>query len=242
MPIVRAGRVLLCAAAATTLAGCAGSRLSPDAPAGVTLAGAWKLNRTASDDPQKVLERMRAEAFKRIARRVTAEPRPDAPRPDVRGGRTRNPQPEDQPFEEESAPVRAAHAAPRPDPLLRSPMAQVLRASIARGDFLTVRQGPGEFALDYGTSQRSFTPGARSVVSAQSGVADQTSGWKGGEYVINLRAQLGPDVTERYGLSADGKHLVAKLHIATEELSAVDLTRVYDPTDETAPRQLPTND
>ena len=63
MPIVRAGGVLLCAAAATTLAGCAGSRLSPDAPAGVNLAGAWKLNRSASDDPQKVLNRMRAEAF-----------------------------------------------------------------------------------------------------------------------------------------------------------------------------------
>jgi len=233
MPIVRAGRVLLYAAAATTLAGCAGTRLSPDAPAGVTLAGAWKLNRTASDDPQKVLQRMRAEAFKRIGRRVTAAPR------DVRGGGTRTSQPEDQPLEEDSAPVRTAHGAPRPDPLLRSPMAQVLRTSIARGDFLTVRQGPGEFALDYGTSQRSFTPGARSVVSAQSGVADQTSGWKGREYVISVRAQLGPDVTERYGLSADGKHLVAKLHIATEELSAVDLTRVYDPTNETAPRQLP---
>ena len=237
MPIVRAGTVLLCAAAATTLAGCTGSRLSPDAPAGVILAGAWKLNRSASDDPQKVLERMRAEAFKRIGRRVTA-----APQPDVRRGGTRTSQPQDQPLEEDSAPLRTAHGAPRPDPLLRSPMAQVLRTSIARGDFLTVRQGPGEFALDYGTSQRSFTPGASSVVSAQSGVADQTSGWKGREYVISVRAQLGPDVTERYGLSADGKHLVAKLHIATEELSAVDLTRVYDPTDETAPRQLPTND
>src|SRR5258706_330119 len=87
MPIVRAGRVLLYAAAATTLAGCAGTRLSPDAPAGVTLAGAWKLNRTASDDPQKVLQRMRAEAFKRIGRRVTAAPR------DVRGGGTRTSQP-----------------------------------------------------------------------------------------------------------------------------------------------------
>jgi hypothetical protein len=237
MPIVRAGRVLLCAAAATSLAGCAGSRLSPDAPAGVTLAGAWKLNRAASDDPQKVLERMRAEAFKRMGRRVTA-----GPRPDVRGGGRRSSPPDDQPLEEDPAPVRAAYGAPRPDPLLRSPMAHVVLASIARGDLLTVRQGPGEFALDYGTSQRSFTPGARSVVSAESGVADQTSGWQGREYVIKVRAQLGPDVTERYGLSADGKHLVAKLHIATEELSAVELTRVYDPTNETAPRQLPTND
>src|SRR5882672_6668130 len=161
---------------------------------------------------------------------------------DARRGGTRTSQPEDQPLGEDPAPVRTAHGAARPDPLLRSPMAQVLRTSIARGDFLTVRQGPGEFALDYGTSQRSFTPGAHSVVSAQSGVADQTSGWKGREYVISVRAQLGPDVTERYGLSADGKHLVAKLHIATEELSAVDLTRVYDPSNETAPRQLPTND
>jgi hypothetical protein len=237
MPIVRAGRVLLCAAAATSLAGCAGSRLSPDAPAGVTLAGAWKLNRAASDDPQKVLERMRAEAFKRMGRRVTA-----GPRPDVRGGSRRSSSPDDQPLEEDSAPVRAARGAPRPDPLLRSPMAHVLLTSIARGDFLTVRQGPGEFALDYGTSQRSFTPGARSVVSAEGGVADQTSGWQGREYVIRVRAQLGPDVTERYGLAADGKHLVAKLHIATEELSAVELTRVYDPANETAPRQLPTND
>ena len=236
MPIARAGGVLLCAAAATTLAGCAGSRLSPDAPAGVTLAGAWKLNRTASDDPQKVLERMRAEAFTRLARRVSA-----GPQPDVRGG-PRSSQSDDQPLEEESAPPRAARGAPRPDPLLRSPMAHVLLTSLARGEFLAVRQGPGKFALDYGTTQRSFTPGARSVVSAESGVADQTSGWKGREYVINVKAQLGPDVTERYGLSADGRHLVAKLHIATEELSAVDLTRVYDPTNETAPRPLPTSD
>src|ERR1700694_516240 len=77
MPIVRAGRVLLCAAAATTLAGCAGSRLSPDAPAGVTLAGAWKLNRTASDDPQKVLERMRAQGLMRHGGRVAGAPPPE---------------------------------------------------------------------------------------------------------------------------------------------------------------------
>src|ERR1700730_18472740 len=71
MPIVRAGRVVLCAAAATSLAGgCAGTTLSPEAPPGVTLAGAWKLNGAASDDPQKVLERMRAEAVKRMGRRV----------------------------------------------------------------------------------------------------------------------------------------------------------------------------
>jgi len=48
-------------------------------------------------------------------------------------------------------------------------------------------------------------------------------GWKGREYVISVRRSwVRRDRALR--LSADGKHLVAKLHIATEELSAVDLT------------------
>src|SRR5207237_4047025 len=76
-------------------------------------------------------------------------------------------------------------------------MARALLASIGRGDFLTVRQSSGELVLDYGNSQRRFTPGAHSVVSAESGVADQSCGWKGREYVIEVRAQAGPDVTER---------------------------------------------
>lgn len=239
MRIARAG-ALLCAAAA--LAGCAGTRLSADAPADLSLAGAWRLDRAASDDPQKVLERMRAEAIRKMSRRVVAS----TPGPGARGPGTRTaPRPDDPALPGDSAPADpapvSAGSAARPDPLARSPMAQVLRASLARGDFLTVRQAPGEFVLDYGNSQRRFTPGAQSVVSAQDGVADQSSGWKGREYVIELRGQSGPDVTERYALSADGRRLVAKLHIAAGELSAVDLSRVYVPAGETTPtRQTPT--
>jgi len=128
------------------------------------------------------------------------------------------------------------------DPLRRSPMAHIIEAAAARGDFLTIRQSPTEFVLDYGATRRNFTPGAHSVVSAEGGVGDQTSGWKGREYVIEIRGQAGPDVTESYGLSDDGKHLVQKLHIGSGELPAVALTRVYNPTNETAPRQLPDND
>ena len=236
MPMDRAPRLLLCAAAAV-VAGCSGNSLSPDPPA-VTLAGAWKLDHAASDDPQKLLERMRAEAYKRMSRRIVSS----APRPNTRAGNVRGQQPEDQPTEQDAILPPAAAGPGRPDPLQRSPMAHVILARIARGDFLTVQQGPGKFVLDYGNSQRSFTPGERSVVSAEGGVGDQTSGWKGREYIISLRAQSGPDVTERYGLAADGKHLVEKMHIGAEELSAVDLTRVYDPADETAPRQRPNTD
>jgi hypothetical protein len=73
-------------------------------------------------------------------------------------------------------------------------------------------------------------------------VGDQTSGWKGREYVIEVKPQQGPLVTEEYSLSPDGKQLVTKLHIASGELSAVSMTRVYNPTNESAPHPLPTSD
>ena len=129
-----------------------------------------------------------------------------------------------------------------PDPLRYSPMAHIIEASAARGDLLTIRQRPGEFVLDYGTSTRSFTPGAHSVVSAEGGVGDQKSGWQGSAYVIQIKPQNGPSVTEQYALSADGKHLVATLHIAAAELHAITMTRIYSSTAEIAPHQLPTTD
>jgi len=185
-----------------------------------------------------VLARMRAEALRRRAQRVVAT---GTPRGGTRGAPTRTAQPEDPALDGDPVPLPMGHGVP-PDPLERSPMARALLASIGRGDFLTVRQSSAELVLDYGNSQRRFTPGAHSVVSAESGVADQSCGWQGREYVIEVRAQAGPDVNERYALSGDGRHLVERLHIAPEELSAVDLTRVYDATDQTAPRQTPTND
>ncbi len=234
MPPVRATLVLLWAA---LLPGCAGSRLAEDAPPGVNLAGSWKLDHSASDDPQKILDHMRAEAIKIIGH----QPQPVVTMPN-RGGRQAQ-----APAQSPDGGADAVLAQPPTpgthfDPLQRSPMAHIILKTVARGDFLTVRQGPGEFVLDYGTSRRTFTPGQHSVVSAEGGVGDQTSGWKGREYVIEVKAQNGPLVTEEYGLSPDGKQLLAKLHIASAELPAVSLTRVYRPTDESAPHQLPTSD
>jgi len=238
MSTARAAGWLLGAAAAA-LGGCAGVGLSPDAPAGVSLAGAWKLDHEASDDPQKVLDRMRTEAEKIISRhqQQLAAQAAAAQRPGMRGGGQEPP--ESTMDEELTTPDQNGH---RPDPLKRSPMAHVILQTVARGDFLTVRQSPDELVLDYGSSRRSFTPGAHSVVSTETGVGDQTSGWKGREYVITVKGQLGPDVTERYGLSSDGHELIEKLHIGAGELPAVDLTRIYRPTTEVAPQQLPRTD
>jgi hypothetical protein len=238
MPIVRATEgLLLCAA--VVLAACAGMNAAPEPAHGATLAGSWKIDHGAGDDPQKILDRMRAQAFKIMGRRPAPEPEPN---PTRRGSGTHGSPAPAPAATEEPQPPPTASAGHRPDPLQYSPMAHIILRSVARGDFLTVRQGPGEFVLDYGTSTRSFTPGAHSVVSAEGGVGDQTSGWRRGTYVIEIKAQLGPTVTEQYALSADGKHLVATLHIAAAELPAVTLTRIYSPTTEIAPRQLPTAD
>ncbi len=240
MPHARAGARSAAAAllVAGALTGCAAGRLAADAPAGLTLAGTWKLDHAASDDPQRLLARLRATAHSRMARRPAAPPA--AARSGTRGGGAGRTATEEE-LPEEPAPPGAS-GGPRPDPLRYSPMAHVLLACLARGDFLTVKQGPGELVLDYGGSRRSFTPGTHSVVSAEGGVADQTSGWTGRDYLIRVRGQSGPDVTERYGLSPDGKRLIEKLHIAGGELPAIDIMRVYEPTTESAPRPVPTSD
>jgi len=236
MSTVRATGVLLCAAAAL-LPGCAGPRFAADAPPGVNLAGVWKLDHHASDDPQKILDHMRAQVLKILSR--PPQPVLAAPARQGRAGQTTAHNPDSAGDAELAPPVTPG---PHFDPLKHSPMAHIIMNSVARGDFLTVRQRPGEFVLDYGTSRRTFTPGQHSVVSTEGGVGDQTSGWKGRDYVIEVKGQQGPAVTEEYGLSPDGKQLVAKLHIASAELPAVNLTRIYTPTDESAPHQLPTSD
>jgi hypothetical protein len=235
MPIVRALGALLCAVAVTALTGCA-TGTKAEAPAGVNLAGNWKLDPAASDDPQKILDHMRAEAYKIINR----GPQPTPP-PLPRNGMPppHSTQQQDQMASEDPVYAPTGPGGQRPDPLRHSPMAHIIQETVERGDYLTVRQGPEEFVLNYGTSRRSFTPGGHSVVSTEDGVGDQTSGWKAREYEIVIKAQLGPTVVETLGLSPDGKHLVDQLHISSGELPAVTLKRVYDPTNEVAPRQMP---
>jgi hypothetical protein len=226
---------LLCGLLAVALAGCVGPRLAALPAPGTSLIGAWKLNPVTSDDPQKVIDKMRAEARQRIARHSTQQV--PMQRPGTRGGGMGGASQGDN---EDN--TQQDNSGPALDPLRNSQMMNVLAAALARGEFLAVRNDGGEVVFDYGTSVRSFTPAAHSVVSAEGGVGEQVSGWSGRDYVISVRAQLGPDVTERYALSPDGKHLIEKLKIGPAELPEVKLTRVYDPTSETAPRQLPTGD
>jgi len=240
---VKGASLLGCMLLAVCCAGCLSSGLGEAEPPGASLAGNWKLDPVASDDPQKVIDKMRAEAKAKIARHsqapvVVQQQRSGRAGSGAGASGSAAGDSSVEVFDTGTPPP----GAPRPDPLRYSGMYHVLTGELARGDYLTVRESPGEFVLDYGNSVRSFTPGGHSVVSAEGGVGDQTSGWDKREYVIRIRAQQGPDVVQSFSLSADGKHLIEKLKIGPAELSAVTLTRIYDHTTEQAPHKLPSTD
>ena len=241
MPMLRAPRSFIYVAVLSfaTLTGCFGPQLAPAASKPPpNLQGVWRLNRTASEDPQKIIDRLRAEADKKIRRALNAPP-PSLGDSNPRrrgqgGGAGAQPTPDD--LQTELPP------GPGMDPLRNSPTMHELRNILQRSDYLTIKQSPDQISFDYGTTVRSYSPGERSVVSSENGVADQTSGWDDRKYKINIKPQLGPRVVEEYSLSPDGKQLTVKSSIGPFELSKVELTRVYDATGEAVPNSAPSND
>ena len=230
------------------LSGCLGGRLEPESKAGVRIAGVWKLNRSASDDPQKIITALRTEAEKKIRRAMNASPPPTVYGGGGGGqgqGRRRggggagaggSPEPDD------LMPPQGPGPGFGGDPLRNSPTMHSLRDVLNRGDYLTIRQSSDQVSFDYGNFSRSYTPGGRSVVSSETGVADQTSGWDARQYVINIRPQLGPALVEEYGLSPNGRQLIVKTHIGPFELQKVNLTRVYDTAAAVVPNSGPSID
>jgi hypothetical protein len=208
------------------LIGCTGPRVEPDAPAGVSLAGSWRLNRQASADPDSLITAIVDKEVKRMRRHT----RPDDDDPDVL-----------------PPPVETGHGGPgggagRADNVEpprgmfrpREGMAAYLRSQytnalgpLLNGEGLVIEQASNRFALVREGSRRSFTPGGHSVIGVTDGVADQTSGWDGREYVIDVRPQVGPRVTERYGLGPGGQ-LIEKVSLSGDGLTRLEFTRVYD--------------
>jgi hypothetical protein len=206
------------------LLGCAGPRVEPDAPEGVNLAGSWRLNRQASADPNALITAIVDKEMKHLRRRA----RPDeedtedlpAPPEGTHGG----------PAGAQRAEVDTPRGMFRP----RGGMAAYLRSqytnalgAVLNGEGLVIEQASNLFALVREGSRRSFKPGGHSVIGVTDGVADQTSGWDGREYVIDVRPQVGPRVTERYGLGPSGQ-LVEKVSLSGDGLPKLEFTRVYD--------------
>jgi len=244
MLIVRARAILPLILATGMLAGCGVARLDEAPSKSVDMSGSWLLDRSASDDPQPLLDKLRP---KPVNNRGWGQPQDDGtglPPDDTGppsgggqqggGGRSR----------------RGGGGQGQPqlayrnnnDAFTHGNVIKMLQADLARAGAITIRQAPDQFSIDYGSGVRSFTPGSISVVSASWGVADQSSGWKGKDFVIQVKPQTGVASYERYSLSEDGQRLSEELQLGGGEYPSVKLKRVYDRTAKPLPRAVPNNE
>jgi hypothetical protein len=248
MPMVRARQITLAAITCVTLAGCGSvTRLDPTPAKSTDLSGTWLLDRAASDDPKPLLDKLRP---KPVSRRWDAPPDDGTGMGDDSGPSGGGQQGGGQSGGGGGRRRGGGGGQSQPDMAYRNNndaythtmVIKTLQADLARADNLAIRQSPEKFSLDYGSTVRSFTPGSVSVVSAAWGVADQSSGWKGKDFVIHVKPQMGVASVEKYTLSEDGKHLLEELTLGGGEFPSVKLKRVYDHTDKPVARDVFTND
>jgi hypothetical protein len=238
-------------ASLTTFVACTGGpSLAPETPAGVNLAGSWQLDRNASEDPQALIAQIQQKAVERMRGRrddmdmESGEVGPQGPGPGGpggAGGRGRGGPggPGDARSPESGAASAGGFYGRRgPGGFIRARYTDALGPRL-NGDSLTIEQSATRFVIERTESRRIYTPGGRSVVSVADGVADQSSGWKGREYVIDVRPQIGPRLTERYALTADGR-LTEKISLTGDDLPKLEFTRVYT-RGPAASRPLPTS-
>ncbi len=224
------------------LGGCAAvGHFDPTPSHPVDFSGSWVIDPVASEDPKPILAKLR-------------------PKPGSRGATLPDPTAIDDQAEQTTGPPSGQRGGGRGgrggqsqnsqytniprvnDAYRRIPVLQMLTADVARSDHVTIRQSPERFSIDYGSSVRSFTPGAVSVVSAEWGVADQSSGFNGKDYVIRVKPQSGVASIETFSLSSDGQRLTEHLRLGGGDYVSAELTRVYNRTDQALPRAAPTND
>lgn len=218
--------------AATTLAGCATSHLSAQAPAGVQLAGDWKLDTARSDDLGKAVDMLHAQMAK--ARRDEAGHQQEWG--SYTGHRrTGDGQSEGQQGGDSGQEVMIPSGA---GPMPRGSPVDELMASVPRGDYLRITMTPTSFTVMSGDSSDEYTPGLESDISAEQGDAQQLSGWKDTDYVIDTKPQWGPELIQSYGLTKDGR-LALTVRLTGSGTNII-FTRVYDRTTSVAPLAPPT--
>lgn len=245
MLMVRAREILLAVMAAGVLAGCGIARLEQTPSKTVDLSGGWILDRAASEDPQPVLDKLRP---KPPSHRWGGDVPPDDGTGDDTGASGGGQQGGGQRGGGRSRRGGGGQAQPdmgyrnNNDAYTHTTVIKMLQADLARAGTLTIRQSPEQFSLDYGSTVRNFTPGSISVVSASWGVADQSSGWKGKDFIIHVKPQMGVGSFEKFSLAEDGKHMTEELNLGGGDFPTAKLKRVYVRTDRPLPRAVPNNE
>ncbi len=205
----------------------------------MSLAGTWKLNPQLSTNTRKALQQLVPRAPRNRSGPPNGEDTADSSAGSGGGG----PGPDTGPGPGTGQRYRSRTAPSEGDENFGIPIDISLQRSVlSGGDYLRIQQRPDEFVVWNGDTTNSYVPGEKSVVSVPSGVADQRSGWKGKEYRIEIRPQVGPRVTESFRLSKDGRQLIETIVVGSEgRVRRLEVTRVYDPATE-VPSIVPAGD
>jgi len=220
----RRARALAAGLLATALMGCVSSRLAESPPPGYSLAGSWKLDPAHSTDAHQALQQLRAHAMRHPDSENTSVMQQGQSR--QHGGHNGG------------ADILSELQPSEPYPVDLSLQSELLRG----GDWLQIQQSASAFVISNGDTTHAYTPGEKSVVSVPGGVADQISGWKGKQYVIEIRPQVGPHARATYSLSDKGGQLIQTIRVDQEgRVPKLEVTRVYDPAGVT-PKAVPAGD
>jgi hypothetical protein len=222
--------------AAAVLSGCASTRLSSEPPPGVRLAGDWRLDAARSDDLGKAVDALRAQRAK--ARREEEEGGDGSDGRQRGGGGSRGRdgddagQSESAPEPQSVGPALGAEPSPGASPV------DELMSSVPRGDYVRITVSSSAFTVASGDASNEYTPGLESEISAEQGDAQQTSGWKGADYVIDTKPQWGAEIIQTYGLTPDGR-LAVTVRLTGRGIKLT-FSRIYDRTTRVAPLAPPT--
>lgn len=241
MPSSSFSAVPLCATAliaAAFLTGCAMSRLSAQPPPGIRLAGDWKVDSARSDDLGKAVTTLRAQHAKKAHHDVAQGQQPGLGGSGRRrrggGGAPGGQQGRGQSSSETDSGGQEVGIGPAPS---SSPVDELM-SNVPRGDYLRIKVSPGAFTVVSGDSSEEYTPGVESEISAEQGDAEQISGWKGVNYVIDTRPQFGAEIIQTFSLTKDGK-LAMTVRLSGRGTDFT-FTRIYDRTTSVAPLAPPT--
>lgn len=242
MPPFRVRSIPVCAAAliaTTVLTGCTMSRLSSQPPPGVQLAGDWKLDPDRSDDLGKAVAQLRAQAA--LARKHMGGQQQGFGGYGGRGSMGGAPGGQqggdsgaggDDSGPEGGGPAFSLGPGPRSSPV------NELMSNVPQGDYLRIGVSANSFTVAAGNSSNEYTPGLESDVSAEQGDAQQFSGWKGSDYVVDTKPQFGPEIIQTYSLAKDGS-LTLTVRLTGGRINFT-FARVYRRTSSVAPLAPPT--
>ena len=246
MPTPPSRALRLCAAAlAATLSGCSAAPLRLAAPAHAPhLTGNWRLDDAHSEPIDAAVTLLQAQLHTRMLKALRAMKRaqgraqtPPAPPP----GRTHE-------QDGSSAPIHSGGSTVREPgvevsaPMFGAAWVRELIGHVPVGSLLSLALSPGEFSLTSAAGVQQCNLGIPTVIAfGPHDTANQSCGWRGHAFIIELQPLLGPKLSEQFAI-APGGELVMTLHLSGQGVD-VSLVRRYRRTTHGPPQTLlPTSD